>query len=64
MLDAVATLRAAGFVNAAFLNGTSPNVDPRTGDDINNGCAGHPSVAQNLLAFARLRPVIAAARGW
>lgn len=63
MLDAVATLQAAGFANVAFLNGTSPNVDP-DGQRIDNGCAGHPSAAQNLLAFASMRPIVAAALGW
>ena len=63
MGDAITTLQAAGFSNVAFLNGTSPNVDD-CGNFIDNGCAGHPSAAQNLLAFARMQPVIAAALGW
>lgn len=63
MGDAVATLQSAGFTNVALLNGTSPNVD-RAGDDIDNGCAGHPSAAQNVIAFERMRPVVAQALGW
>lgn len=63
MLDAVATLTAAG-ARAFFLNGTSPGVDPASGADIDNGCAGHPSAEQNALAFARMRPAVAAALGW
>lgn len=63
MGDAVSALRAAGFLNAALLNGTSPGIGPG-GVDIDNGCAGHPSAAQNLLAFARMQPVVAAALGW
>jgi len=64
MGDAVAALRAAGFTAAYLLNGTSPNVDPATGAGIANGCAGHPSAAQNVLAFNRMQPIVAAALGW
>lgn len=64
MGDAVAALRGEGFQRVALLNGTSPNVDPATGANIANGCAGHPSAAQNALAFERMRPVVAAALGW
>ncbi len=63
MADAVAALRAAGFANAALLNGTTPALGPG-GEDIDNGCAGHPSAAQNQLAYERMRPVVAAALGW
>lgn len=64
MGDAVAALKAAGFTAAYLLNGTSPNADPATGAGIANGCAGHPSAAQNVLAFNRMQPVVAAALGW
>jgi hypothetical protein len=57
---AIAAL-AGDFPRVALLNGTSPNVDPRSGANIDTGCAGHPSAAQNLLAFARMQPVVAAA---
>lgn len=63
MGDAVTTLRAAGFANAAFLNGTTPTLGPG-GVYIANGCAGHPSAAQNVLAFNRMRPSVAQALGW
>jgi hypothetical protein len=63
MGDAVVALQAAGFTNVAFLNGTSPNVDA-AGANIDNGCAGHPSAAQNQLAYERIRPVLAQALGW
>lgn len=63
MTDAVSTLRAAGFTNTALLNGTTPTLGPG-GVYIANGCAGHPSAAQNELAFARLRPIVAQALGW
>jgi hypothetical protein len=64
MADAVDTLRSAGFSSVQLLNGTSPNVDPVSGADIANGCAGHPSAAQNTLAFARMQPIVAAVLGW
>ena len=64
MGDAVASLRAAGFSAVFLLNGTSPDVDPVTGGGIANGCAGHPSAAQNVIAAARMRPIVAAALGW
>jgi hypothetical protein len=61
MLIAVSNLSAAGF-NVAFLNATSPN--SLNGTDIDNGCAGHPSAAQQAYAAARARPTIAKALGW
>ena len=64
MADAVVALQGQGFKHAALLNGTTPNNDPCTGAPIDNGCAGHPSAAQNALAFARMRPIVAAALGW
>lgn len=64
MGDAVAALRAAGFSKVSLLNGTAPNADPATGANIANGCAGHPSAAQNVLAFDRMQPVVAAALNW
>ncbi len=63
MADAVAALRAAGFANAALLNGTTPALGPG-GVVLDNGCAGHPSAAQNQLAYERMRPIVAAALGW
>ena len=63
MGDAVSALRAEGFSAVSFLNGTSPSVGPG-GVYIDNGCAGHPSAAQNVIAAARMRPVVAAALGW
>jgi len=62
MGDAVSALLTVGFTRAQFLNGTSPTVSG--GVYIGNGCAGHPSAAQNALAAARMRPVVAAALGW
>ena len=64
MGDAVGKLRSAGFTRVQVLNGTSPNVDPMSGAVIDNGCAGHPSAAQNVLAFQRMQPIIAAILGW
>ena len=64
MADAVAVLQAAGFSRTSLLNGTSPSLDPASKEYIANGCAGHPSAAQNALAFARMQPVVAAALGW
>jgi len=64
MGDAVAALSAAGFSAVALLNGTSPTLDPAGHTYIGNGCAGHPSAAQNVIAAARMRPVVAAALGW
>jgi len=64
MGDAVAALGAAGFSAVALLNGTSPTLDPAGHTYIGNGCAGHPSAAQNVIAAARMRPVVAAALGW
>ena len=60
MTLAVAAL-AGDFPRVSLLNGTSPNVDPRSGANIDTGCAGHPSAAQNVLAFERMQPVVAAA---
>jgi len=60
MTLAIAAL-AGDFPHVALLNGTSPNVDPRSGANIDTGCAGHPSAAQNVLAFERMQPVVAAA---
>jgi len=54
-------LAVAELPHAALLNGTTPTLDPRSKEWIGNGCAGHPSAAQNVLAFARMQPVVAAA---
>jgi hypothetical protein len=64
MGDAVAALRGSGFSKVAMLNGTTPSLDPASHEYIDNGCAGHPSAAQNALAFARMQPIVAAALGW
>lgn len=63
MGDAVGALQREGFTAVSLLNGTSPGIND-CGENIDNGCAGHPSAAQNLLAFARMQPVVAAALGW
>lgn len=63
MHSAIAALSAEGFTKVLLLNATTPNVLP-DGTAIDNGCAGHPSAAQNLLAFERARPVVASALGW
>lgn len=64
MGDAVAALRGADFSRVALLNGTTPSLEPVSHEYIANGCAGHPSAAQNALAFARMQPIVAAALGW
>jgi hypothetical protein len=50
-----------GFPKAMLLNGTTPTLDPICHTYINDGCAGHPSFAQNILAFERMQPIVEAA---
>ena len=63
MAAAIGVLRGEGFARVSLLNATVPDVAP-DGSFIGNGCAGHPSQAQNALAFARARPVLAEVLGW
>ena len=62
MILAVEQLQAE-FPKAMLLNGTTPSLDPICNTNIANGCAGHPSFAQNVLSFERIYPVVAAALG-
>ena len=62
MILAVEQLQAE-FPKAMLLNGTTPSIDPICNTNIANGCAGHPSFAQNVLSFERIYPVVAAALG-
>lgn len=49
-------------LNVSFLNATAPDVVNGTNIDV--GCAGHPSIAQQQQTFLAARPVIAQALGW
>lgn len=62
MILAVEQLQAE-FPKAMLLNGTTPSLDPICNTNIDNGCAGHPSFAQNVLSFERIYPVVAAELG-
>lgn len=59
---AVPRLQASGFSNVFFLNATAPDVI--NGTNIDTGCAGHPSAAQQAFSFQRARPAIAKVLGW
>ena len=61
MLEAISQLNSEGFPKAMLLNGTTPTLDPICHTYINDGCAGHPSFAQNILAFERMQPIVEAA---
>ena len=63
MKTAIAELTADGFSRVFLLNATTPNTLP-DGTNIDVGCAAHPSATQNLLAFARARPIVASVLGW
>jgi hypothetical protein len=62
MLAAIPSLLQKGYTRVAFLNATAP--DAVNGTNIDNGCAGHPSAAQQEWAYLQARPVIAQALGW
>ena len=62
MLAAVPSLQQQGYTGVAFLNATAPN--QVNGTNIDNGCAGHPSAAQQEITYLQARAVIAEALGW
>ena len=61
MALALPQLAAAGFT-VAFLNATAPDFVGNV--SIDTGCAGHPSAAQQQIAFERARAALAPALGW
>jgi hypothetical protein len=63
MLLAIDQLKSE-YPKAMLLNGTTGSYDPTCPSTfIANGCAGHPSFAQNVLAFERMQPIVKAALG-
>lgn len=62
MLKVIPRLTSEGFTRVSFLNATTPG--SVNGTNIDNGCAGHPSAAQNVIAAGIAAPIVRKVLGW
>jgi hypothetical protein len=62
MLKVIPRLASEGYTRVSFLNATTPG--SVNGTNIDNGCAGHPSAAQNVIAAGIAAPIVRKVLGW